>query len=606
MIKFKRYFVVVMLIMFVLSVMLSGCGQQPTDKSQTEQTQETPKQETSQQETAKQETPQQEKSKQQVPKELKLSLPWSTTEILEPHVWTWGTVYAKMGIFEGLTKLDKDLKAVPANAERWEHNEDYTVWKFYLRDGLKWSDGTPLTAYDYEYSWKRVVNPATAAEYGKGTAFITGVPLLNAEEIRRGEKNPDELGVKALDEKTLEVRLAEPWPMMDVSAAEPWAVPVPKHVIEKYGKEWVAADKIVSNGPYKVKSYELGVNLVLEPNPHYYGKVNLDKVEVIKLDSELLPYQNGDINVATAGQADMEKIEKDPELKSQMHFYKTGVVYFMGLMQSENDILQKNPKVRQAIAMSINRELIANDIMKGTVRPGLSLVPEIFAPWGTEIGLKYDPDRARELMKEAGFPDGKGFPELTIMIAGNPEARELAIADMIEKGTGIKTKIINYEWAKFVEERDNKIWPKDQIGYWISGAGTPVYHYSGYFRNMFVVGKELLPPDKYKEYLKMKADNSIDPQQKSKILQEFVEQHTTPEAKKYLELRKAGLEAKDPAEQERLLKEAAKLREELAVFIPIDWENAVKLIKPYIRGYVGDPIRLGAPPLYFNDITIEE
>ncbi|KKC28778.1 MAG: peptide ABC transporter substrate-binding protein [Thermoanaerobacter sp.] len=584
--KVKKYLSLIVLIVFVLSIALSGCGQKPTDISQAEQPKETPK--------------------QQIPKEIKLSLPWSTTEILEPHVWTWGTIYGKMGIFEGLTKLDKDFKAVPANAKSWEHNADYTVWTFHLRDDLKWSDGTPLTAYDYEYSWKRAVNPATAAEYGKGTSFITGVPLLNAEEILRGEKDPDTLGVKALDEKTLEVRLAKPWPMMDVSAADPWAVPVPKHVIEKYGKEWVAQDKIVSNGPYKVKSYELGVNLVLEPNPYYYGKVNLDKVEVIKLESEILPYKNGDINVATANQADIEMIEKDPELKSQMQFYKTGVVYYMALMQSENDILQKNPKVRQAIAMSINKDIIANDIMKGTVRPGLSMVPEIFAPWGTEIGLKYNPEKARELMKEAGFPDGKGFPELTIMVAGNPGARELAIADMIEKGTGIKTKIVNYEWAKFVDERDNKIWPKDQIGYWISGAGTPVYHYSGYFRTIGVLGKELLSPEKYKEYLRIKDDKSIDPQKKSKMLTDFIEQNTTPEAKKYIELRKAGLDASDPAEQERILKEAGVLREELAVYIPIDWENAVKLMKPYIKGYVGDPIRLGAPPLYFNDITIQE
>ncbi|WP_231368354.1 peptide ABC transporter substrate-binding protein [Thermoanaerobacter indiensis] len=582
----KKYLSLIVLIVFVLSIALSGCGQKSTDTSQAEQPKETPK--------------------QQIPKEIKLSLPWSTTEILEPHVWTWGTIYAKMGIFEGLTKLDKDFKAVTANAKSWEHNADYTVWTFHLRDDLKWSDGTPLTAYDYEYSWKRAVNPATAAEYGKGTSFITGVPLLNAEEILRGEKDPDTLGVKALDERTLEVRLAKPWPMMDVSAADPWAVPVPKHIIEKYGKEWVAQDKIVSNGPYKVKSYELGVNLVLEPNPYYYGKVNLDKVEVIKLDSEILPYKNGDINVATANQADMEMIEKDSELKSQMQFYKTGVVYFMALMQSENDILQKNPKVRQAIAMSINKDIIANDIMKGTVRPGLSMVPEIFAPWGTEIGLKYNPEKARELMKEAGFPDGKGFPELTIMVAGNPGARELAIADMIEKGTGIKTKIVNYDWAKFVDERDNKIWPKDQIGYWISGAGTPVYHYSGYFRTIGVLGKELLSPEKYKEYLKIKDDKSIDPQKKSKMLTDFIEQNTTPEAKRYLELRKAGLDASDPAEQERILKEAGALREELAVYIPIDWENAVKLMKPYIKGYVGDPIRLGAPPLYFNDITIQE
>lgn len=540
------------------------------------------------------------------PKIARMVLPLDG-EMLEPHVFTWGAYYARMGIFEPLTKIDKDMNAVPANAVSWEHNDDYTIWTFKLRDDLKWSDGTPLTAHDYEYSFKRVVNPATAAEYGKGSSFITGVPILNADEIRRGEKDPDSLGVKALDDLTLEVTMSKPWPTMPLSVSEIWAVPVPKHVIEKYGSKWIEPQNIVSNGPYKVEDFQLGVHLKLVPNPYYYGKVNLDRVEVLKLENQILPYKNNDINIASVDPSDMDMIEKDSGLKSELQFYKTGIVYFMHLLMSENDILQKNPKVRQAISMSINRDVIANDIMKGTVRPGVSLVPEIFASWGEEIGLGYDPKRARELMAEAGFPEGKGFPEMTLMIAGAPTGRELAIADMIEKGTGIKTKIVNYEWAKFVQERD-KLHDKNTIGYFLSGAGTPVNHYWGYIRreDLWNIGRLLLPPDKYKQLLAIDEDKTIDPAKKGKLKNDLIYENTVDIGKEYISLIRESLATADPAKQEELDKKAAMLREEAAAVIPIDWENGVKLIKPYLKGYVGNPLLLGAPPLYFNDLYVED
>lgn len=597
----KRWWIVISIIMISLLV-VTACSTSSTDSQNgtngTSQTDDTAGNTTGDK---NQEVP-----KTKHPKVARMVLPLDG-EMLEPHVFTWGTYYARMGIFEPLTKIDKDMNVIPANATSWEHNDDYTVWTFKLRDDLKWSDGTTLNAHDYEYSFKRVVNPATAAEYGKGSAFITGVPILNAEEIRRGEKDPDSLGVKTLDDLTLEVTMSKPWPNMPLSVSEIWAVPVPKHVIEKYGQKWIEPQNIVSNGPYKVEDFQLGVHLKLVPNPEYYGKINLDRVEVIKLENQILPYQNDDINIASLQAADMDMVAKDPELTKQMQFYKTGVVYFMNILMSENDILQKNPKIRQAISMSLQRNIIADDIMRGSVRAAPSMIPEIFAPWGLEIGLGDNQQRARELMAEAGYPDGKGIPEMTIIIAGEATGRELAIADMIEKGTGIKTKIVNYEWAKFVEERD-KLHNKDTFGYFISGAGSSINHYSGYIRreDLWNVGRALLPPDKFKKLKEMSEDKSIDPAKKGQMLNDFIYENTTEVGKQYISLIRESLASSDPQEQEQLDKEAAKLREQEAVYIPIDWENGVKLIKPYLKGYVGNPLLLGAPPLYFNDLYVEE
>lgn len=574
----KKCIMVWLVLVFIVGLFI-GCGSSKTttDNKQSQQTEQ----------------------KSGTPKVLKLTLPIPTT--LDPQIWDWGTHHDRMGIFEGLTKLDSNLKPVPANAEKYTHNADYTVWTFTLRKDLKWSDGSPLNAHDYEYSIKRAINPKTYA--GKSGAFITGVPIKNAEECMKGQAAVDQIGVKALDDYTLEITLSKPSTMLDVSVAESWALPVPRKVIEAKGNDWAKPENIVSNGPYMVKSFTPNVSLIMVKNPNYYGTVNLDEVHVLKTDNQMVPYQNGDLNVASLTPADLDMVNKDSNLSKQLQIYKTGIVYYMDLLMSENDILQKNVKLRQAIAMSINKDLIAKDIMKDTVRPGKSLVPEIWASWGNDIGLKYDPTKAKQLMAEAGYPDGKGLGEMTIFIAGAPTGRELAIADQITKGTGIKVKLVNEEWAKFVTEYA-KVQPKEIWGYYITGWGTPVASYMGYIRDTWSVAKNELDAAAQKEYVKIKDDKSIDPGKKNDMLAKLVEEKTTDVGKKYLDLIKKANSTIDPKQQEDLFKQAAELREQEATTIAIDWENGVKLVRPEINGYVGNALLLGAPPLYYNDITI--
>lgn len=541
------------------------------------------------------------------PKIVKLFLPLGI-DTLDPHLWTWGTHYARMGIFEGLTKLDNNYKPMPANAESWTHNDDYTVWTFKLRSDLKWSDGTPLTAKDYEYSFKRAIDPNTSV--GSASSFITGVPILNAKECRYGQATVDQIGVKALDDTTLEITMSKSWPILDVSLTESWALPVPQKVIEAKGKEWITQENIVSNGPYKVKSFVVNTSIELEKNTNYYGTVNLDGVQILNASdpnasNQVLAYQNGDINIASLTQADVELINSDASLSKELTVCKSGIVYFMQVLKSENDILQQNPKVRQAIAMSIDKGMIAKDIMKDTVRAANSLVPEIWASWGNDIGLGYDTAKAKQLMTEAGYPDGQGFPEMTILIAGNPTGRELAIADMITKGTGIKTKILNEEYGIYVQDTE-KMWPKDTIGYYISGWGTPIATYSGYFLNdIWDVGLTNLPAASMKKYTDIQNDNSIDAGKKNKMLQDILDNETSDIGKQYRSLVAQAENTADPAQKEAILKQAAQIREESAGAIALDWENGVKLVKPEIKGFVGNALLLGTPPLYFNDVSMD-
>lgn len=540
--------------------------------------------------------------KSSTPRVLKLVLPLPTS--LDPQIWTWGTHHDRMGIFEGLTKLDSNLKPVPANAEKWTHNSDYTVWTFTLRKDIKWSDGSPLNAHDYEYSIKRAIDPKTYA--GKSGAFITGVPITNAEECKKGQATVDQIGVKALDDYTLEITLSRPSTMLDTSMSESWALPVPQKVVEAKGADWSLPGNIISNGPYMVKAFDPNTNLTLVKNPNYYGTVNLDEVDVLKTDNQLVPYQNGDLNVASLQPADLDMVNKDANLSKQVQMYKTGIVYFMDLLMSENDVLQKNIKLRQAISMSIDKDLIAKNIMKDTVRPGYSLVPEIWASWGNDIGLKYDQAKAKQLMEEAGYPNGQGLTPMTIFIAGAPTGRELAIADQITKGTGIKVNLVNEEWAKFVTEYQ-KVQPKEIWGYYISGFGTPYASYMGYIaENQWNVAKNELDAAAMKQLMAINDDKSIDPGKKNDMKTQLIDQKTTEAGKKYLSLIRQAITVTDPKQQEDLYKQAAVLREQEAITIALDWENGVKLVKPEVKGYVGNALLLGAPPLYYNDLAIEK
>ena len=542
------------------------------------------------------------------PKELKLYL--YNAGNLDPYFYNWGGLTLRMGAFETLTKLDANNKAVPGQAEKWEHNADYTVWKFTLKKGLKWSDGTALTAKDFEYSIKRTVDVKTFP--GKPSSYNVNVPIKDAPAAKAGKADPNTIGVKALDDTTLEFTLEKPSSILPESLSELWACPVPKHVIDKVGQtDWTKVENIVTNGPFKVTAWELNTKVEMVPNTNYYGKANWDKIVVMSGDTnQLLAYKNGDINIANLTNTDMEAVLKDPELKKEMQIFKGATVYHMKLLRGKNDILQTNQKVRQAIAMSLDKKTIANDIMKGSVRESNSMVPEIFAPWGNEIGLKYDVAKAKQLMAEAGFPEGKGFPEMTILISGTPTGRELAIKDMIEKGTGIKCKILNEEYAQFSKD-EGKFWEDGTIGFSINGRGTQYPSYIGYMEmpnfddSLLNVALATMPQAQYAGFKAIQDDTKLEPNEKVKKKEEYIRQNATADGKKYLDMLDKAKAENDPAKKEALYKEAAKFREDQAIAINIDWENGVKLVKSNIKGYAANPLLLGTPPYYFNDMKME-
>lgn len=514
---------------------------------------------------------------------------------LDPQIWSWGTHVDRMGIFEGLTLLNSDFTARMGNAERVESNEDHTVWTVKVRSDLKWSDGTPLNANDYYNSLKRIIDPQYLQ--GKTTAFNTNAPIKNALKCQKNECGFDEVGIKLVDDYTLEFTLDTASPDFDVRLAESWGLPVPGHAIETYGDDWTKPENIVVNGPYIPTEREEDVHLVLSPNENYYEIPKLKQIDLYTgTQNQLLAYKNGDINVATILAADIDAVNKDAQLVSQMQMVDTSVVTYLGMLKGKNDIIQRHPEIRQAIMYSIDREMIAKAVDKDTVSPAYSLVFPGFASWANDLGIvKYDVDKAKKLMEEAGYPNGEGLEEMTCLMAGTPNADTLAVVDMIQRGTGIKVKLVNLEWAAFVKDRDS--YHEDNTwGVYMDGWNTSVAAVSGAFGNyQFDMRVGNLDAAGLKAYAS--ADRVVAKEEAARST------CTNPEGIAYGKKYEAVLKESDPKKLNEGYKELEIMRLKDATNIPLWWGRSVLLIKPTIQGYVGNPILLNSPPFYFKDVT---
>src|SRR5215216_2601307 len=225
-------------------------------------------------------------------------------------------------LFEGLVTIDqRDGSLQMGLAENMEANADATEFTFTVRDGLMWSDGTPLNAADFEFSWKRVLDPNTKSEYTSAM-----YPVKNGQAIDKGEMTFDQLAVTAADDKTLKVTLEGPTPYFPLLAATWTFYPVPKHVTEKEGDAWVEAGKMVSNGPYMLTAWEHNQSMVLEQNPNYYGeKPTITQATFTLFDDNvsqaLVPFENDELDQAQVAGPDLDRVKNDETLSALMQVF---------------------------------------------------------------------------------------------------------------------------------------------------------------------------------------------------------------------------------------------------------------------------------------------
>ncbi|MFN8444571.1 MAG: peptide ABC transporter substrate-binding protein [Caldilineaceae bacterium] len=345
--------------------------------------------------------------------------------------------------WEPLVWLDADFNALPGGADSWETSADGLTWTFHLRKTAKWSDGTPLTAEDWVYSLRRMLSPELANPYAWFYASIK-----NAEKVQAGEVPVDQLGVSKSDDYTLQIMTETPIPyFLQVIGFLPTIAP--KHVIEKVGDTWADdPSTLVTNGPFIVKAWNKGKDIVYVPNPNYDGPAKPKVEQVIATilpqgDTPLLPiFQAGEIDyVYGLRSAELQQALNDANLKENLVTYPSFTTFYMHfdvLHPPFNDL-----KVRQAFSHAIDRDAISKSVMQGLEIPAYTMMPSGFPcnqadnPDIRAIQA-YDPAKAKALLAEAGYPDGTGFPALELWTRqGQIVVESEAIQRMLKDNLGI-------------------------------------------------------------------------------------------------------------------------------------------------------------------------
>ena len=388
------------------------------------------------------------------------------------------------GVFEGLCRLDERDQGIPGIAESWDISEDNLTYTFHLRDA-KWSDGQPVKASDFVYAWKRAVDPATAAEYGYQMYY-----LKNGEAINNGEKPIDELGVKAIDDKTLEVTLESVTPYFLQLTAFPTYMPVREDVVSADPEGWALnMDTYIGNGPFKVQEWKHDDVLKLVKNENYYDadKVKLDGIDyvfIVEASTAVSAFESGEIDYMEAVPAEKIAVLEEANDENFKILPYLGTYFYIFNMNQEP---VNNPKVRKALSLAINRTDIVEQVTKAGQVPATGFVPKgvsmsdgttDFQETAGDYNLPIDDSKveeAKQLMAEAGYPDGKGFP--TIEVLYNTGEGHKAIAEALQamwkQNLGINVELRNEEWKVFQTSRNEGNYTVARHG-WIGDYVDPM------------------------------------------------------------------------------------------------------------------------------------
>ena len=386
-------------------------------------------------------------------------------------------------IFEPLLLIDENNEVQGGQAESYEVSEDGLTWTFHMRDGLKWSDGSDLTAKDFEYSFKRMADPNTAAPYAAtAVGMIAGFDEAQGNpDPETGEPttdpNPDALQVVASEDgKTLTVTLSYPCSYFDKLAAFAALSPVQEATVEANGDGWCTSpDTFVCNGPYMITDWTPSERIVLSKNPNYVGGWDSSKIVSDNITLLLLEDSSASYAAYNSGEAQLVKDVPTDEIPSLTKAEDGGDFYVDSILGtyyiSLND--QREPftdvRVRKALSLAIDRDYVANVIMQGTYSPAYNIVgPGIVdAEEGTMfidnanggepyIGEDYEADleEAKSLLAEAGYPNGEGFP--TITYSANDAGYHIPVAEYLQQAwgeLGITMNIDKVDWASFLPLR---------------------------------------------------------------------------------------------------------------------------------------------------------
>ena len=385
--------------------------------------------------------------------------------------------------FECLLAVDQDGKLIPGQAESWETSEDGLTWTFHLRDGLKWSDGSDLTANDFVYSWKRVCDPMVAAPYAETVLSM----VAGYEEAIAGDL--DALQVVAADDQTLVVTLNAPCSYFGSLAAFATLSPVQQATVEANGDAWAtAAETYISNGPFYVSEWVPGSHILMSKNPYYW---NADAIKLDGIKWNLIEDANAAYSAYQTGEVLMIKdvpTEEIPSLTGSSDFYVDPIIgtYYLSLNIDREPF--NDAKVRKALSLAIDREYVAGTLMQGTYTAASNLMGPGWIdtdgsqfmdnanggqPYIDTTNFEANLEEAKQLLAEAGYPDGEGFP--TIAYSTNDAGYHKVVAEYLQQAwaeLGIDLQVDIVEWASFTPMRRNGDFDAARNG-WVGDYSDP-------------------------------------------------------------------------------------------------------------------------------------
>lgn len=405
------------------------------------------------------------------------------------HQLVTGVIESKIitSLFEGLVAdhPSQDDAAPPGAAASWTHNAEMTEWTFNLQPEGKWSDGAPVTAHDFVFAYHRLLHPDFAGPYAEMLYF-----LVNAEDYNKGKITDfSQVGVTAVDDFTLRVKLREPVPYLPSLTRHYTWFPVPRHVVLQHGKmtdrftKWSTLDHLVGNGPFKITQWRFHDFIEVRRNPHFWNaaQVGLNGIRFYPIEnyySETRAFLAGQLHTTYQLPPDLLRAMKKDEPAYLRQDPYVGTIFIR--LNTTRPALT-DPRVRQALSLALDRDQISEHILEG-FSPTVSLTPKMGA-YVPEPKLTFDPEKARKLLAEAGFPDGEGFPVFSLLIA-RPSARAVAEAmqAMWNKHLNIRINIQNKDWGSYVTAQQSLNFDMAYAG-WVGDYLDPTT-----FLNMWTTG----------------------------------------------------------------------------------------------------------------------
>ncbi|EAU0104340.1 oligopeptide ABC transporter substrate-binding protein OppA [Salmonella enterica] len=462
-------------------------------------------------------------------------------------------------LFEGLLISDVEGHPSPGVAEKWE-NKDFKVWTFHLRKNAKWSDGTPVTASDFVYSWQRLADPNTASPYA---SYLQYGHIANIDDIIAGKKPATELGVKALDDHTFEVTLGEPVPYFYKLLVHPSVSPVPKSAVEKFGDKWTQPANIVTNGAYKLKNWVVNERIVLERNPQYWDndKTVINQVTYLPISSEVT-----DVNRYRSGEIDMtynnmpielfQKLKKEIPNEVRVDPYLCTYYYEINNQKAPfNDV-----RVRTALKLALDRDIIVNKVKNQGDLPGYSYTPpytdgaKLVEPEWFKWSQKKRNEEAKKLLTEAGFTADKPLTlDLLYNTSDLHKKLAIAVASIWKKNLGANVKLENQEWKTFLDTRHQGAFDVARAA-WCADYNEP----TSFLNTMLSDSSNNTAHYKSPAFDKLIADT---------------------------------LKVTDDAQRSELYAKAEQQLDQDSAIVPVYYYVNARLVKPWVGGYTGkDPL----------------